>query len=256
MNSLCWSPNGKRVLSGSDDGTTRLWDVKSGQTVLGPIKNAHQFVSAVLYSPDSTKFATGRDHKNGVKNLGRKDGGTAHNNQTQELNYELCLDVQWNKLVFTSYGPVRIFDTATWEQIATLQGHRIFVSDIILSQNDRLLVTVSENTARLWHLDTNLPVGPPLQHKERVQCAALSADGTVLVTGGDKDVYAWDINPILKKAGLEDLLLSPASGTSHYSLVKFTLILHWQVAAAKSPMNVRDLFLNLFRSSTISISSL
>jgi WD40 repeat protein len=103
-------------------------------------------------------------------------------------------------------APVRIFDTATWEQIATLQGHRIFVNAITLSQIDRLLATVSDNTARLWNLDTNLPVGPPLQHKERVLCAALSADGTVLVTGGDKDVYAWDIHAILNKGGLEDLL--------------------------------------------------
>ncbi|KAG1758835.1 hypothetical protein EDD22DRAFT_171412 [Suillus occidentalis] len=86
------------------------------------------------------------------------------------------------------------------------------------SQNDRLLATVSDSTARLWNLDTNLPVGPPLQHKERVLCTALSDDGTVLVTGGDKDVYAWDIHAILKKAGLEDLLPP-------------------HVAAAKSPMN-------------------
>jgi hypothetical protein len=41
-----------------------------------------------------------------------------------------------------------------------------------------------------------------------VQCAALSADGQVLVTGGYKrDVYAWDILDILNKTGFEDLLL-------------------------------------------------
>ncbi|KAG1848980.1 WD40-repeat-containing domain protein [Suillus subalutaceus] len=108
-----------------------------------------------------------------------------------------------------SDGPIRIFDTATWQQIATLEGHRNWVNTITLSQNGWHLLASASNgeTARLWSLDTNLQVGPPLQHKERVQYAALSADGKVLVTGGDKDVYAWDIHAILKKAGLGKLLL-------------------------------------------------
>ncbi|KAG1764682.1 hypothetical protein EV702DRAFT_105777 [Suillus placidus] len=58
--------------------------------------------------------------------------------------------------------------------------------------------------AQLWNLGTNLPVGPPLQHEDGVECAAFSTDGKMLVTGcNDKNVYAWDIHTILKTAGLE-----------------------------------------------------
>ncbi|KAG2030380.1 hypothetical protein BDR03DRAFT_974677 [Suillus americanus] len=94
---------------------------------------------------------------------------------------------------------------------------------ISLSQNERLLASASDDkTARLWNLDTNLPVGPPLQHGNKVHCAALSPDGKVLVTVGcqNKNAYTWDIHAILKKAGLEDLLqpLSDvARGTHHRS---------------------------------------
>jgi WD40 repeat protein len=113
------------------------------------------------------------------------------------------------KLISGSYGSIRIFDTATWKQFATLDGHTNFVNAITLSQNGRLLASISEDkTARLWNLDTNLQVGPPLQHDHWVQCAALSADGQVLVTGGyTQDVYVWDIHAILNKTGFEDLLL-------------------------------------------------
>ncbi|KAG1861728.1 hypothetical protein DFJ58DRAFT_245334 [Suillus subalutaceus] len=101
-----------------------------------------------------------------------------------------------------------IFDTATWKQIATLEGHTDYVNLITLSQNNRLLVSTSnDKTACIWNLDTNLSIGPPLQHEEEVECAALSADGKVLVTGNDKNVYTWDVQAILKNAGLEDLLL-------------------------------------------------
>jgi WD40 repeat protein len=111
-------------------------------------------------------------------------------------------------LITGSYGPIRIFDTVTWRRIATLQGHINYVNAITLSHNNRLLASASnDKTVRLWSLDTNLPVGPPLQHNDRVERVAFSANGRVLVTGSrDKNAYAWDVHAILKQAGLEDLL--------------------------------------------------
>jgi WD40 repeat protein len=77
-----------------------------------------------------------------------------------------------------------------------------------LSCNNRLLASASDdNTARLWNLDTNLPVGPALHHEHEVTCAAFSADAKVVVTGcEDKNAYAWDVHAILKEAGLDGLL--------------------------------------------------
>ncbi|KAG1773763.1 hypothetical protein EDD22DRAFT_965056 [Suillus occidentalis] len=112
------------------------------------------------------------------------------------------------KLITASHGPIRIFDTATWKQIATLEGHTSWVNAISLSHNNRLLASASnDNTARVWNLNTNLQVGTPLQHKYWVYSAAFSANGRVLVTGcGDKTASAWDIHTILKQAGFEELL--------------------------------------------------
>ena len=51
VNSVCWSQDGGRVVSGSDDGTARVWDVESGKTVL-TIETGLSKVEAVIYSPD------------------------------------------------------------------------------------------------------------------------------------------------------------------------------------------------------------
>ena len=59
VRSLCWTVDGERLVSGSRDGTIRVWNVESGETVLGPIKTGHWYVFAVMYSPDTTKIATG-----------------------------------------------------------------------------------------------------------------------------------------------------------------------------------------------------
>ena len=65
--SLCWSRDGERVVSGSNDTTIRVWDVESGDTVLGAIKTGHQYVSAVIYSPDTTKIATGGGNEDALQ---------------------------------------------------------------------------------------------------------------------------------------------------------------------------------------------
>ena len=119
-----------------------------------------------------------------------------------------------------AYTSIRIFDTATWQQIAILEGHTNTVFSLSLF-NDHLLASTSwDNTARLWNLDTNLQVGPPLQHPGTVYSAAISADGQLLVTGcADNNAYIWDIHTVLKDAGLEDLLSIPdVSVNTSYSV--------------------------------------
>jgi WD40 repeat protein len=88
-------------------------------------------------------------------------------------------------------------------EIAILRGHTSLVNAISLSPNNRLLASASyDKTARLWDLDTNLPVGPPLQHEHYVNFASLSRDGKVLVTACENYAYAWDVHAILEEAGL------------------------------------------------------
>ena len=38
MNSVSFSPDGSRIVSGSDDKSVRVWDASSGECVLGPLE--------------------------------------------------------------------------------------------------------------------------------------------------------------------------------------------------------------------------
>jgi WD40 repeat protein len=206
--SLCWSVDGERVVSGSGDGTIRVWDVESGDTVLGPIKTGHRDVDAVIYSPDTTKIATGGFRENALKIWDAKAGNLLSTIKHESPVCSLAWTSDQKNVITASYASIRIFDTATWQQIAILEGHTGVVLSLSLCQNDCLLASGSyDKTARLWNLDTNLPVGPPLQHQGTVYRVAISADGTVLVTGcEDANAYVWDIHTTLKDAGFEELL--------------------------------------------------
>jgi WD40 repeat protein len=208
VTSVCWSSGSDQVVSGSRDGTARVWNAKTGETIL-EIETGHKFVYTVKYSPDNTQIATGGNNENAAKIWDAEAGKLIKTLKHNWIVGSLAWTWDGKKLITGSLGPIRIFNTATWEQTATLKGHTYWVNAISLSRNNRFLASASrDQTARIWNLDTNLPVGPPVQHGDWVECAAFSANGRVLVTGSkDRNAYTWDVHAILKQAGLEDLLL-------------------------------------------------
>jgi len=211
VRSLCWSVDGEWVVSGSDFGMIRVLDVESGNTVLGPINTGHQLVFAVIYSPNKTKIATGGQEENALKIWDAKTGNLLSTIKHDSMIFSLAWTSDQTKIITSSHTWIRIFDTATWQQITILKGHTNFVSCLSLFQNDRLLASGSfDRTARIWDLDTNLSVGLPIQHEAVVRGAVISADGKLLVTGcDDKNAYIWDIHTTLNDAGLEELLSIP-----------------------------------------------
>jgi WD40 repeat protein len=70
--SVCWNPDGGRVVSGSYYGTVRVWDVESGETVLA-IDAGLGSLKAVIYSPDETMIATAGE-KEFIKTWDAKTG--------------------------------------------------------------------------------------------------------------------------------------------------------------------------------------
>lgn len=220
--SVSWSPTGERVVSGSEDGTARVWDVETGETTMfGPIKTAHRFVYAVSYSPNSKQIATGGYKKNAVQIWDADTGELLSTIEHSRPVYSMTWTSDGKKFISGSdVGSIRIFNfdpvQPECRQVAILERHHHAVFAISLSHNDRLLASAScDRTVRLWNLDTNLPVGEPLRHEAGVYCAALSADGKLLVTGcNDYNAYVWDIHAILKEIGLDDLLSNPPKDES------------------------------------------
>ncbi|KAG2738228.1 WD40 repeat-like protein [Suillus brevipes Sb2] len=226
VTSVCWSRNGERVVSGSNDGTARVWnvehhDVKSGEPVQGwnPIKTRHMHVYAVSYSPEANMIATGGSKEDGIEIWDVKTAVLLSKITFDQPVWSLAWASDEKKLfVGSNDGSIRIFDTATWQEIAVLVGHTGPIYSLTLYSNDRLLASTSwDGSARLWNLDTNLQVGLPLQHTSYVGCAAFSPDGKRLSTACyDNNAYVWDIQAILTTAGLKDLL-DDEHASFHYS---------------------------------------
>ncbi|KAG2051109.1 WD40 repeat-like protein [Suillus hirtellus] len=191
VKSVCWSPDGRRVVSRSFK-EIRVWDVESGETIVGPI-DAGVNVSAVCYSPDGKMITAG-----GV-NLKIWDANSGKLLKTLE-GFFTCLAWTSNGKILIAGPKITKFDTATWT-VLQVDVRKNVVDTISISPNERILASTThlDKTVRLWNLETNEPIVTQLHHEDLVNCATFSADGKLLVTGCDNGhIYIWDVSAMIE----------------------------------------------------------
>ena len=57
--SVAFSPDGKKIVSGSYDKTIRVWDAETGKEIIPPLEEHSGTVSSIAFSPDGKKIVSG-----------------------------------------------------------------------------------------------------------------------------------------------------------------------------------------------------
>lgn len=91
-------------------------------------------------------------------------------------------------------GTIRIWDAASGEQIAILQGHTSSVLDVAFLADGRRVVSAgADGTVRVWDLETGEQVAQLEGETGGVRHVAASADGSLIVSAGtNQTVNVWD----------------------------------------------------------------
>ena len=161
VNSIAYSPDGKTIISASDDKTLRLWDLEGNKPPI-VFRGHEDSVTSVAFSPNGKTIVSGS--KDNTLRLWNLQG-----NQLQVF--------QWHK------------------ESTDKAGNKGGVNSVAFSPDGKTIVSgADDKTLLLWDLEGKEPPKAFQGHEDRVTSVTFSPDGKMIVSGSfDKTLRFWDL---------------------------------------------------------------
>lgn len=161
VTSLEFSPDGRQLLSGNDDGTLRIWNIGT-KTQSYFIEAGHSLpVTSVAFSPDGRWLVSVATNPNS-NYLGASRGFVASWN-LETGQFEKLLDGADSRATSAVFSP---------------DGKRLYIGDL-------------EGSLHIWDGETFKPI-QTLTNGDPINSMALSADGRLLAIASDYSMSVWD----------------------------------------------------------------
>ena len=187
------SHDGTRVLTASNDTTTRLWDTNTGAAV-AVLRGDDGFIDSAVFSPDDRLIATASYDRTARQwRTGTEAAESVFQGHDAPVNSAVFSPDQ-SRIGSASFDTTaRLWDARSGALLLVLRGHKDTVWTIAFSADGERVVTASDDkTARIWDAATGAML-LELPHDDRVDSAAFSPDGKrVVTTSTDDTATIWD----------------------------------------------------------------
>jgi len=191
VNAVAFSSDGRHIVSGSDDGIVRLWEVASGAS--RALEGHGLQVNAVAFSPDGRYVVSGSG--GGTLRLWEVESGASRAlGGHGDWVYAVAFSPDGRRVVSgSSNGTLRLWEVASGTS-RVLEGHRDRVRAVAFSPDGRCVVSGSEDrTLRLWEVES-AAVRALEGHRGPVNAVAFSPDGCHVVSGSaDSTLRLWEV---------------------------------------------------------------
>ncbi|KAG1717324.1 WD40-repeat-containing domain protein [Suillus lakei] len=188
--------DGRRVVTGSQDGTLRMWDVQKGALIGGTFKGHQGGVQAVAVSPDDRRITSGgRDNTIIVWDVESKHMVFGRLVKHTGWVNSVCFSPDGKRIASGSADEmVAIWDAETGATLTILEGHRDRVLSVTFSPDGLKLASGSaDRTIRVWHTVNAELLLKINTHEHWVESVVWLPDGRQLISASfDKTIKFWN----------------------------------------------------------------
>ena len=183
---VVFSPDGQRILSGSEDNTAKVWEVATGRELL-TLKGHVAGVWSGAFSPNGRRMVTGSGDQT-AKVWDAATGKELFTLKGHSGGIGSALFSPDGQRIVTCAADlaVKIWDASSGKELLNLRDRGNFVQFVGSSSDDQRMVTgIADLTTRVWEAVGGKELFTLKGHSALMRYWAVSPDGQLIATGSD-----------------------------------------------------------------------
>jgi WD40 repeat protein len=194
VRAIALHPDGVRAITGAEDGTVRVWSIRSALCLRTLTGHAGEVTAVSVHLDGRQAVSAGADGTLRVWDL--EKGACLMVMRGHALRVTAAtLHPDGRRLVSASEDQtIKLWDLQTGDCLQTLSGHTGCVNTLAIQRSGKRLVSGSDDhTLRVWDLAGDTPPRIIAGHGDRVAAVSLDADGRRATSAGGRCLKLWDL---------------------------------------------------------------